>query len=342
MSSNKIKFDSIDLGEKRQFILVGKIIFEIKQNIESKQDIDLLLNIIKLGNAAELAVKGFLTSLEVEYGDNTRFSELLGKNYLNGEYINRFGVNLPYVQDLKNMYKQRNQAQHGGILANSEDIKRWFQKFNNFISKVFSQIFDISFDVLDLSVLLKNPERKKLFQDFIKLIDEKEWEEALIFGDEIYRELIERYTQNNYNYIFNLYIKYIDDDNLFSSLEELFKRDILSFLKINPRDLWEIENNAIMVRMKNQMKREEQKQNALELKDSLFELMLQLDYLKEEHDIKQDHFFCDKKEISTQYSRLHGSVEKPTIICRMRKSKLFVIVWQSYIQITLPHNTTEL
>lgn len=226
MTSNKIPFETIDLGEKRQFILVKKLLLDIHQTIGYNQEIDLLLNIIKMGNAVELAVKGFLSSLKIDFDENVRFPELLGNKYLDGEYYSRYDRHLPNVPDLKSMYRQRNQAQHGGKLANINDLKSWFQKLEKFIEKVFSQIFDIDFVDLNLAVLIRNKERKKIFEEFSRNIEEEKWEEVLIEGAEIYSELLERYTQNNYDYIFELYIKYIDNENLFSSLEELFKRDI--------------------------------------------------------------------------------------------------------------------
>lgn len=313
MTSNKILFENIDLGEKRQFILVKKLLLDIHQTIGNNHEIDLLLNVIKLGNAAELVTKGFLSSLKIDFDENVSFPELLGKNYLDKEYYRRYSKHLPNVTELKSMYKQRNQAQHGGILANINDLKTWFQKLEKFIEKVFSQIFDISFAYIDLAMLIKNKKRKNIYKEFSRNMEEEKWEDVLVKGAEIYSELLERYTQSNYYYIFELYIKYIDNENLFSSLEELFKRDILSFLNINPRDYWKIRNNSINVRIKGQINLEQQQELAFNLNDRLLELMLRLDQLQEEHEFKQHYFLCNDKKIVTQHFRLVSKSGKPKL-----------------------------
>ncbi len=98
MSQNKIDFSNITQGYKKQFILIKKLLLELQQNIDSKFDLDLLSNIIKMGNVLELAVKGFLLVLGKPV-PNKSIHDLIGADVLNGEYFILCSKNLPYASD---------------------------------------------------------------------------------------------------------------------------------------------------------------------------------------------------------------------------------------------------
>lgn len=238
-------------------------------------------------------MKSFLVSFNIDFRENISFNELIGNIYLNKAYTTRFGSNLPNISDLRNMYKQRNQAQHGGILPNYNELINWFSILENFVNKVFDNMFSNSFQEVSLASLIINKERKQIFELYLKFFEDKQWKKSLIESSKFYVNLFDRYVNQNHYFMFDVYQKYWEDDKLSSVFEHIFQRDFFSMLDIEENEYWQIYKYATISDMK-KLNENEIITEALRLHDKLLKLLLLLDSKDIEYGFDQAiHYFND-------------------------------------------------
>ncbi len=313
MKVKHVNLEDLSLGEKRQYILVKKLLIDLEGNLNDFTEINLLNNILKIGLIEELIVKAFLTTLNVDFDENTKFTDLIGKKFLDGVLKENYNCHLPYKVELKKMYKQRNQAQHGGVLPNATELHGWFSILKKFILKVFAIIFDIDFMEVNLASLIKNPDRKNLYNSFINMLENESWKEALSYGSKLYLRLMEHYKQVNYFFLFEVYcnIKMAADieNEMATKISRLFEllpsRDFYSAFNINEEIHRKLATNSIRIETETDLSIEELKKEVLSLNTRLVDLLIRLDSNNVSSDFNQDIFIINDLEYPVQYMKGH-------------------------------------
>lgn len=190
-------FTMTDVEEKnseiRRLILAKKLYVHGCSHASAKDEVSRMLAIHHFDNAVEIILKCVATKCDVVSSSR---QELRFKDLWN-ELVQPY-VNLPLKDQMFSLHDLRNLIQHQGDIPSMEAVIKYRGYVEDFFNKVYSEIFNVSYEKLYLSLLIENEKlrgqvleaeasfEREEFKRCIELCDDAfisaTFEEADIFG----------------------------------------------------------------------------------------------------------------------------------------------------------------
>lgn len=175
---------TIDIEEKnseiRRLILARKLYLHGCSHASAKDEVSRMLAIHHFDNSIEIVLKcvatkrGVVLPLKKEY----RFKDLW-------EEIVKRGVNLHLKDQIFSLHELRNLIQHQGDIPSMEAIIKYKGYVEDFFKRVCSEIFNVPYEKLYLSLLIGNEKLREKVLDAETAFEEKEFKQCIELCDNV-------------------------------------------------------------------------------------------------------------------------------------------------------------
>lgn len=165
--------------ELRKLALAKYIFLHGCNHAANKHEISRMLAIHHFDFAVEMVLKTIALKHGISFSpkQDVGFRELWNR-------ITKKNVRLPLETEIFDLHYERNQVQHSGAIPSFEDVIRFRDVVESFLKKVIENEFNLSFDKLSLSQLIKNTQLRDLVQEAERLFENGKYEECILTCDE--------------------------------------------------------------------------------------------------------------------------------------------------------------
>lgn len=147
-----------------------------------KDEISKMLAIHTFDNTIEMALKLLAKIKEVspKNKDHWEFYELLEKTYKDGPFKDQIGA----------LHQQRNRVHHASDIPSNETIVKYQTHVEDFLKKICSKEFGISYEELSLSSLITDAGLRELFKRAEQSFGEEEYAESIGFLEDVFLKAV--------------------------------------------------------------------------------------------------------------------------------------------------------
>jgi hypothetical protein len=166
--------------EIRRLVIAKKLYLHGCSHASNKDEISRMLAIHHFDNASEIVLKCVATNCKVvssskhEYKYKDLWNEFLKKD-----------INLPLKDQMFSLHDLRNIIQHQGDIPPVEAIIKYKGYVEDFFKKVSIEIFNIPYEKLYLSQLIKNETLKEKLFEAETAIEKREFKQCIMLCDDV-------------------------------------------------------------------------------------------------------------------------------------------------------------
>lgn len=178
VSGGRALADRIDNVTKRRLIYVKKLYLHGHEHMLNETEFDRMVAIHHFDNTVELLLKCAITKLGVALKRPLYVPFPRLWDTINGE------VSLPKKTEMFRLHNFRSNVQHWGVSPFSTEIVNRFDIYvSDFIREVMKEIFEVNFDELFISSLVKDETLRKILTIAEKTFEKKNYEKCMRYTD---------------------------------------------------------------------------------------------------------------------------------------------------------------